>query len=434
MHPQVASAHDLAARLVALAIPAVAGAGVRWQVDVGPVAGRSVCVYCFWNEPTSPGTMVLGMNPGNARSAFGPVFQRSEGIEYKVILWTDDSRTADGRTASVDQVVAGIQAWIAGASLSELAVVAPFIDEKRRAMAALAARLDARLRWDIGGDPSYPLWIYGAGRSCEVIDRSCAFRVGQAQVAFAEDLPDTPGVVASWLLDRCSPAALAEHGVALERHADVIEVDPARWHWLHLLDRMADPDDVLAELAPLIAKLSERPLVTRFYPFSSLDRLCFSASSHYPWVEGFRPTVAPVEEEGMVTVDDVLCDWDEAVRRIEAALAASPVQPFFGSAPDHELPSVVEAFARSGSKLVPRVVQRQGDMTIEVEHAARNCRFEHGSFMGLEEWTVGCFEGSADWHGRTRTVDDAAALARRFLEERASFEVLSADTRVCHSR
>jgi hypothetical protein len=34
--------------------------------------------------------------------------------------------------------------------------------------------------------------------------------------------------------------------------AEVLQVDPARWHWLHVRDRIADPKDALAELAPLV--------------------------------------------------------------------------------------------------------------------------------------------------------------------------------------
>ena len=219
------------------------------------------------------------------------------------------------------------------------------------------------------------------------------------------------------LFRSCSPTALALLGVELERHADLIEIDPARWHWLHVLDRVANPDDVLRDLAPLILKLAELAAVSRFYSFSSLNRLCFSASSHYPWV-GDYPVVAPTGVEGIYYVDDVRCDLEEAVRRIENALAASPIEPFFGSAPDHDLASVVEAFARSGSKLLPQTIQRQAWTVIEVALGARLCRFH--------DTAVTCIEGAAQWHGPIRTFDDAVSLARAFLEDGASFEDLAA--------
>src|SRR5207249_36169 len=91
-------------------------------------------------------------------------------------------------------------------------------------------------------------------------------------------------------------------GVELERHAEVLEQDPARWHWLHVRDRIADPDDVLASLHDLIEKLGASPLATTFYSYSSLNRFCFSASSHYPWVGERLPVVAPAGD-GVYMVD-----------------------------------------------------------------------------------------------------------------------------------
>ena len=59
----------------------------------------------------------------------------------------------------------------------------------------------------------------------------------------------------------------------------------------------------------------------------------------FPWVGKF-PLVAPTSEEGRYRVgrspSPELCSLARTVALIEAALSASPVQPFFGSADDLE--------------------------------------------------------------------------------------------------
>jgi hypothetical protein len=104
-----------------------------------------------------------------------------------------------------------------------------------------------------------------------------------------------PSAVSAWLVGRMPLGVLAERvtGVELERHAEILESEPARWHWLHVRDRLAETDDVLAPLRELIEVLTARRIATTFYTYSSLNRLCFSASSHYPWVDEGLPVVAP---------------------------------------------------------------------------------------------------------------------------------------------
>ena len=97
---------------------------------------------------------------------------------------------------------------------------------------------------------------------------------------WGRDPRDPVGDVAAWLLEGATLAQLAGRGADVERHAEVLEIDPARWHWLHVRDRIADPNDVLAPLAPLIRLLMESPIASRFYTYSSLYSLCFSPSSH----------------------------------------------------------------------------------------------------------------------------------------------------------
>lgn len=421
MRPQEATARDLVARLEGVGVSARAlGEGVHWHVDVEGAQARTARIHCFWYERAVHGLM-LGMNPSNGRSALGPEIAPYEGPEFLVSLAAQGERVEDGRSRSVDPVVVALHVWASGAALDEVVSAAPFVGERRRAMVAVAEQLDPRLRVEVGGDPSYDLWVYGTRRSCRIRRQTCAFFVGQAQVAFADDLADLPEAVAAWLLDLCPVESLAGRGVSLERHAAVIEEDPARWHWLHVLDRADNPRDVLAPMAPLLRRLAESPVASRFYTFSSLNRLCFSASSHYPWVGDF-PVVVATPVDGVYALEAGRFDLEGTVRQIEAALGASPVEPFFGTSRDLDLPRVAASLARQGSGLRPQLVQHEAFFKLEVATGSRCCWFDDRSLT--------CVDGASKWYGNARTLDDAVALARTFLEDGVSFELLASDSRV----
>ena len=152
-------------------------------------------------------------------------------------------------------------------------------------------------------------------------------------------MDDIPGAVAVWLIDGVPLRALAARvaGARLERHAEVLETDPARWHWLHVRDRIGDDRDVLAPLRPLIEVLAASPVATAFYTYSSLNRLCFSASSHFPWVNDGLPIVCPVQgacvvgtfhpQSGVDWPAAIRCDFRRAVTVVEEILAAARCNP-----------------------------------------------------------------------------------------------------------
>ena len=148
-----AEAHKLVACLTELGIPAkVNGAGVNWKVDIAPKGGRSMSVTCFWYEPHI-GTIILGMNPGNARSSLKQERKPHEGPEFCVTLISDGNHIADGRTGSQKEVLTCAISWLSGATIDMLVQEVPFIDEKRRAMKAVSVQLDPRLTWEIKGGP-----------------------------------------------------------------------------------------------------------------------------------------------------------------------------------------------------------------------------------------------------------------------------------------
>lgn len=417
-----AAAHSVVRQLAELGITAtVAGSGLHWRIEVAAVRSRSIKAHCFWYESAITG-LVLGINPANARASLRAAVTPYEGLELATALLVDGASVAEGRTRTVPEFLAACRAWIAGATLDEMVTAAPFIGAELRVAKAFAARLDPRIRWDVEGDPSYALWAYDdAGRSCRAAGGACSFYLGQVQLAFGTALADVPGAMGAWLLDHVPPAALAAHGATPERHAETLLEDPARWHWLHVRDRIADPDDVLAPLAPLIHALAESPIASRFYTYSSMRSLCFSASSHYGWVGEF-PRVERSGDGSIYVGETRATDIAHAVALIEAALAASPIEPFFGAAPDHELPHVVAAFARAGSAHVPALAQRGNWLSIVAAHGPRSCRFD--------QHAVTCTEGTSCWIAQCRTLDDAVAIALRFLDDRASTGELATDPRV----
>jgi hypothetical protein len=416
MRQDEAAAHQLVDGLSRAGIDArVIGEGVHWRVEVVPAGSRTLIVHCFWYERQSSGLVLgMGLNPSNARSRLRAMrAPPPEGAQYLAILGEDGAHAADGRTSFADDILACAGAWIGGATLDAVVLSAPFVDQRRRAARRLAEQLPSGLRREISGDPAYELWVYGENRACKVEAGdgtvSSALLLGQAQVAFAAEVEDFVGAVTAWLIDGVSIRELVERApsVEMERHAEVLEVDPARWNWLHLRDRMLDAADVLAPLRALIAALATSPVCTKFFTFSSLSRLCFSASSHYPWVNKGLPPIG-AHADGRYWVGSTSGDLPHAVESIEAMLATYPVPPFFGSAPHHELPLLAACLAQRGSKLRPRLVQHRAFYALVVDNGPRRCDVSDRSVT---------FVDGARRHGATYpSLEEAAGSIVQYLE------------------
>jgi hypothetical protein len=417
-----AMARALVERLISAGAGARArGAGLHWQVEAES-GERGVVVHCFWYERVTPGAM-LGMNPGNGRQRQRARWTGYEGPQYLVILQHRGrcGRVADGRTYVEAEAVACVRRWLDGTSLDDLVRESPFIDKKPRAMRAIARQLASGLRWDVEAEPGCALWVYGGDRSCKLSLNgeavSCACWIGQAQVAFGDAIADLPAAVAAWLIERMPVTRLASSvpGIELEPHVEWIELEPARWHWLHVRERLADPDDVLAPSRELIEALAASPIAASFYTYSSLYWFCFSASSHFPWVDAGLPRVLMLPD-GQCTVDDVPCNLVTAVERVERALAAYPVRPFFGSAVHHQLPAVVACLRGYGSALEPELIQRDAWYRLEIAQGGRWCEVNHLS--------VRFVDGPRGGQASYATLGDAVQSIRWFLEDDVSLEVL----------
>lgn len=337
-----------------------------WTV-VCSAGSRTLEISCFMHGPR-PGALLLGMNPANARSSLGARWAPLVGAEYSIYLKEGDLEIAEGRTQESRLAVACARAWLGGASLEAVVEEVPFVDAQRRALRSFARSLDPSLRLEFSRRPCYVIWAHSEGRSCELrfgIDAlSCSFRLRAAQVAYASN--PAPSAVEAWLLRRVPIRELGWiAGVELEKYAELLESDPSRWHWLHLTDRMADPDDVLAEHAPLIAALARSDIATRFYTFSSLNRLCFSASSHYPWLKERLPVIAP-SQDGHYVIDNIKYELSAAIEQIERRLLASPYEPIAGTADDYVLVRMNAALERLGSALRAELVPREDWFCVEV--------------------------------------------------------------------
>ena len=420
MRQEELMAKCLTARLRRAGIDArVINFGVHWRVLAKSTGNRSAKVDCQWYE-REVSALMLGMNPANARTCLGTPAVPRQGPEYAIEVESAGECAAIGRTHSMKQAIRCLRGWLRGASLQELVVVVPFLDQTRRELEAIGSQLDSRLAWKVG-PYSYEIWVYSGQRSCCVRTESCSFRIGDQQVALSTDPSNAPGDVTAWLLEGATLAQLGNRGVTIERHAEVLEIDAARWHWLHVRDRIANPNDVLAPLSPLLQALAESPIASRFYTVSSSHSLCFSASSHFPFVSEY-PVVWPTAHCGKYVVGDELCSLDQAVAKIEAALSASSIEPFFGSGTDYEARLVNESLACQGSTLRSELIRKGAWASVWLIAGTRRCR--------LSGHIVECFVGEQEEVSvECANLDDVVALTILFLERGVDADELAADPR-----
>ncbi len=165
--------------------------------------------------------------------------------------------------------------------------------------------------------------------------------------------------------------AQPDPAVELEAHVEHIESNPARWHWLNVLDRIRDDTDVLSPMSELIEKLAESEVVSKFYSYSSMRTLCFSASSHYPWVDQGFPRVDVWN--GQLQVDGAEMSLAETLTAIERALMKSETPPFFGSAVALETSLLHRNFVEMESSLSPRLELHAGWLRNQVSANGRSC-------------------------------------------------------------
>ena len=180
------------------------------------------------------------------------------------------------------------------------------------------------------------------------------------------------------------------------------------------------PDDVPAPLAPDSRSHGEPDRVAVLHVFEPqpsglLGKLALSICREIPGGVARRRRPVWRRRRGVL-------DCREAVVKIEAALAASPIEPFFGSATDYDLRLITQSLARQGSALRPDLIQHGASASIWLIAGPRRCRV----------WAtcVECFDRQKELCVICANVDDVVALARRFLENGVTAGELAADPRV----
>jgi hypothetical protein len=419
-------AHELQSRLGRDA--QVVGKGVHWGVKVARAA-RHCEISCFWYGEIAG--LVLGMNPRNARIAQRPTYRARRGAEYLVRFHEAEQRIAGGRTQDIRASIGAVREWLEGKSIADVAQAWPFVDATRRRMhellAIVAPSCRSVARCEIDRKSGYELWIYGRGRSCQLHpleDRvSASFLLGPAQVAFGDVTADPATPISRWV-HGATLGELTTLGITSEPYADLLESgEAARWHWRHVGERIEDSDDVLADSRPLLERLAERELPKRFFSYSSVNRFCFSASSHFPWVAKGLPVINPPEETRGYIIDvgtsRTECNVERGIEVIEHALAGYSIAPFFGSAPYLTIEPLDAELARAGSALRAELRQRRQWFEAAVVSGDRYCEvygdLRSAVFHGTGEEALG-----ASFRGASDTV----AAIRKWLEDHWSVDEL----------
>ncbi len=394
----------------------VVGEGVHWDVEVAGV-GRRCEVSCIWYGEAAG--LMLGMNRGNRRAALRPTYSQRSGAEYLVGFHDDVRRVAGGRTQDIDAAIGAAREWLEGNSIVNVEEAWPFVNQTRRRMRELleivAPSCADVARCEIDCNIGLELWIYGRGRSCQLHPAAggavtASFRLGPAQIAFGEITADPARPISKWM-HGATLSELTSLGVSAERHAEVLEAgDAARWHWLHVRDRIQDPNDVLADSKSVIERLAERELPTRFFSFSSLNRFCFSASSHFPWVHEGLPVIDPPSQNS----PGVMRNVETTIERIETALAACPIAPFFGSAARVTVDKLDSELSTAGSMLRAELRQRSQWFDAAVVHEGRYCRV-------VDDLRSATFHDTSEVSLRVkfRRPTDTVSAIRSWLEDRS---------------
>jgi hypothetical protein len=378
----------------------IKGGGVHWNVQVQRGV-RTSAVNCFWYGAGVNGLM-LGMNPANARFSMRPAIKPRHGAEYLVALLDSEGRgVADGRAHDLEVAVTSINAWLSGAGIAEIEQRWPYLNEAPRRYRAVLAEIEPRCR-DVARcvletSPVTELWVYGDGRSCQVYVNAdgvgVSIRLGHVQVAFVSPTDDVAGMIDRWMRG-ATLLEMVEAGAGLESHAQLLEAgEAARWHWEHTRERIESDGDVLADSRPLLRRLAQSDVATQFFSYSSLNRFCFSASSHYPWVDDGLPVIYPPPAgRGYFVVigeTETECTIDEAVELVEKTLRAYPARPFFGSATGLVLEPINAELERQGSSLRAALAQYGQWYRAELSVAGRRC------VISKDPWTVTFAEAEA---------------------------------------
>ncbi len=325
--------------------------------------------------------------------------QTLSGAEYLTSFLFQNDKSATGRTQNAEFVVLAISDWVRSrVSREQLYERHDFVDAKRRALHSVADEINARLTVagakslveHVAEDSEFDqLWIYAAQRSARLepgLDGTVdvALLLKRTQIALGEGLELEAAARASLLwADRT--ASLSELTQSIPNltlsplAAEFERGDYSAWHWGNLL-LQAEHDDVLGYFRPLIERIAQHKVLSRFFSFTSLNRLCFSYCSLYPFDTEGLPMVVPMPRTGIDHAFAVMIGSDtkpamagtaaEVFSFLENILTKNSRPTWFGNV-DEDLAARLncELEAR-GSPL--RATSRQSEQWLRVEVVAGN--------------------------------------------------------------
>lgn len=289
----------------------IEGAGVHWSVNA--TRGERVVRTACFHYGDSDGALQLG-NMGNAHLrnvSSGRGGAPKSGAEYLAAFYAGEDRVATGRTQDAQEMLRATAAWLDGADRDALRESHAFVDTSLRAAEArswavneaLAARGSAlRVTVRVEFHEFAECWVYAPRRVVKLVDLEdgkwgCALLEDTTQLALVpvSNSREAAALVASWIEDEANLHQVqADHPEAeITEHADLFaRGKTSTWVWRNLLDRFRSVD-MFQAYVPLVEQILERPELRRFYAFTSLNALCFSKCSHYPFETRGLPMLLP---------------------------------------------------------------------------------------------------------------------------------------------
>jgi hypothetical protein len=414
----------------------VEGRGVHWHVDAHGSKGGPWCrVHCF-HYGGMEGSLVLGPK-GNAHLSkvdLGIALPARSGAEYLVEFRAGDRTLATGRSQEADAVVMAVVDWVTH-QLDRAALYErhSFVDAKRRALLDVADGINQELH-RIGAAPRAvldgedadefgELWVYAGDRSCRLSNGydsaiACALLLKRAQLGRANGLSasEAARVVQMWSAGLTSLGAIREAvpAIQLDHACELFERgDHAGWHWANVLAQCG-VDTSLAKYRPLLERIASNPVVSRFFSFTSVGRLCLSRSSLYPFDASGLPIVVPrprqdgwyaTEISGKLFVEATA---EATCAALEDHLARETVSPYWGTVEEVMAERLNQELRGRRSPLRAECVQRRQWLDVIVsDGAGRTCKL-HG---GRDGELTGTFGSDPSRERRTFSTVQLAADA-----------------------
>jgi hypothetical protein len=353
---------------------ALEGSGVHWHVDA-TVPERLLRVHTLHSH---------------------------EGAEYLCELSLEGSLVARGRTRERATVLSLLKMWLVDQEPpEEVYYPFPFVDERQRAMRALAREVDSALVREglsfqtvLSQDlyEVWNLWVLGDERACSLgwdVNEGrahCAFSHLGSQLAEAvsEEASALTAPLARWLQGGVCTEELAKAFPIVSPEAWAKAYDEgtyAEWRWKEVLSRTRDAQGYRPFLPHLhlLERLSKR--VQRYFIVHNLSVLAFSRCPTPPFSTEGLPWVRPLSEEGSGPATRFLVgcgtekregDVAEVARFIEDVFEKVGDTTFYGDATEGIKKPLDAALAAAGSPLRLQRPLRDGS-GMEVRQGNRRC-------------------------------------------------------------